>query len=139
MTIETRICPNCQNEFVPKTRRQEFCSPKCRMAVWSNATSWKEIATSHWPESWSIAGRSVTIPCAQCGKPKRTTLAHVVRGVGRFCSTDCLVEYRHEHFVHVKTCPGCGREFKSVDVYPHPYCSRCRGKFPCDPVTGELL
>jgi len=95
------ICTACGKEYGGKAshmKTSKFCSHECFLNTKRNKTQ---------------------IPCMNCGKPVERTPATTLKKV--FCSHTCTKEYHRP----LKTCKGCGKEFRGKPQAPNQvYCTR---------------
>ena len=120
-TREEKACLICGKNFVPRERRQKYCSDKCRCAAYL-------AKKRHAPKK---------VKCPQCGEE---FVPHA--GRQKYCSVECREKFRLQHQknqgeqnaqgLYEKTCPVCGKIF-STEWRHKKYCSdACRQKFILD-------
>ena len=72
--------------------------------------------------------KRITASCLNCGKDVEVYLCHIGRGQGKFCSTKCSGEYKHETGTEERVCPICGIKTERTKSDPRTHCSaKCAG------------
>jgi len=135
--LEPKICPICEQEFIPKTGRQIYCSRHCRDIALLRRNR----------ETWQAKRVQKKKTCPACGEKFIAS-----NKAQRYCSSSCAATFRHStrQKLEEKVCPTCGKTFmpkKSTQTYCSNTCAvakrntkkRLERKQRACPVCGKIF
>lgn len=111
--LKAKICPICEQEFIPRGGKQIYCSKSCRNIALARRV--KELSQ----EKQAQKQRT----CPACGE--KFFASHKEQ---YFCSQSCAAKFQHskKQKLEEKTCPICGKTFmpqKRKNIYCSNICA----------------